>query len=105
SGRSLEEIVKMGKLAKEFTKELLAEGQIVYLEFDVQKTDRNGRYLAYVWLPDGRMLNEVLLREGYAQVYTIPPNVKYQKRFLEAQKYARENNKGFWSIEGFYPTN
>ncbi|MFN3976042.1 MAG: thermonuclease family protein [Aquificaceae bacterium] len=101
SGRSLEEIVEMGKIAKEFTKELLPKGETVYLEFDVQKTDKNGRYLAYVWLPDGRMLNEVLLKEGYAQVYTIPPNVKYQERFLQAQRYARENKKGLWGMGGF----
>ena len=96
TGRSLEEIIKMGRQAKEFTKSLLPKGEKVYLEFDVQKTDKYGRLLAYVWLSDGRMLNEVLIREGYAQVYTIPPNVKYQERFLEAQRYARENRKGLW---------
>lgn len=99
SGLSLEEITKMGKLAKEFTAELLLKDEVVYLEFDVQKTDRHGRLLAYVWLKDGRMLNEILVREGYAQVYTIPPNVKYQERFLSAQKYARENRKGLWGME------
>jgi len=96
TGQSLEEIIKMGRQAKEFTKRLLPKGEKVYLEFDVQKTDKYGRLLAYVWLSDGRMLNEVLIREGYAQVYTIPPNVKYQERFLEAQRYARENRKGLW---------
>ncbi|MFN3265126.1 MAG: thermonuclease family protein, partial [Aquificaceae bacterium] len=57
-----------------------------------------GRLLAYVWLSDGRMLNEVLVKEGYAMVYTIPPNVKYQERFLQAQRYARENRKGLWGM-------
>jgi micrococcal nuclease len=52
--------------------------------------------LAYVWLKDGRMLNEVLVREGMAQVYTIPPNVKYQDVLLKAQRQAREEGKGFW---------
>ncbi|RME11542.1 MAG: thermonuclease, partial [Aquificota bacterium] len=76
----------------------LPKGETVYLEFDVQKTDRYGRLLAYVWLSDGRMLNEVLVKEGYAMVYTIPPNVKYQERFLQAQRYARENRKGLWGM-------
>ncbi len=98
TGRSLEEIIKMGKMAKEYTKKLLPKGEKVYLEFDVQKTDRYGRLLAYVWLPDGRMLNEVLVKEGFAQVYTVPPNVKYQERLLQAQRYARENRKGLWGI-------
>jgi micrococcal nuclease len=96
SGLQKEEIIRMGKIAAEFTKKLLPEGEIVYLEQDVQKTDKYGRVLAYVWLKDGRMLNEVLVREGMAQVYTVPPNVKYQNVFLEAQRKAREEGKGFW---------
>ncbi|MCX8060755.1 MAG: thermonuclease family protein, partial [Aquificaceae bacterium] len=96
TGRSMEEIVKMGKEAKRFTQSLLPAGGKVYLEFDVQKTDRYGRLLAYVWLSDGRMLNEVIIKEGYAQVYTIPPNVKYQERLLSAQRRAREEGRGLW---------
>jgi len=96
SGLQREEILHMGKIAAEFTKKLLPEGEIVYLEQDVQKTDKYGRVLAYVWLKDGRMLNEVLVREGMAQVYTIPPNVKYQDVLLKAQRQAREEGKGFW---------
>ncbi len=98
SGQSLEHITRMGKLSAEFTKRMLPTGETVYLEFDVQKTDKYGRLLAYVWLSDGRMLNEVIVREGYAMVYTIPPNVKYQERLLQAQRYARENKKGLWGM-------
>ncbi len=96
TGMPVEDIIKMGKKAYEFTKRLIPEGTTVYLETDVQLTDKYGRILAYVWLPDGRMLNEVLVREGYAQVYTIPPNVKYQDVLLSAQGRAREEGKGFW---------
>ncbi len=98
TGQSVEEIIRMGKMSAEFTRRLLSAGKTVYLEFDVQKTDRYGRLLAYVWLEDGSMLNEVLVREGYATIYTIPPNVKYQERLLEAQRYARENRKGLWGL-------
>jgi len=96
TGLSREEIISMGKEATEFTKRFLPEGEVVYLEQDVQKTDKYGRVLAYVWLKDGRMLNEILVREGMAQVYTIPPNVKYQERLLKAQRLAMEEGKGFW---------
>ncbi|WP_448587820.1 thermonuclease family protein [Thermocrinis sp.] len=96
TGLSREEIISMGKEATEFTKRMLPKGEVVYLEQDVQPTDRYGRVLAYVWLKDGRMLNEVLIREGMAQVYTIPPNVKYQDRLLKAQKKAMEEKRGFW---------
>jgi len=34
--------------------------------------------------------------EGYAKVYTFPPNVKFQERFLKAQREAREEGKGLW---------
>ncbi|MCX8164529.1 MAG: thermonuclease family protein [Aquificaceae bacterium] len=98
SGRAMKEGLRMGKLARGVTESLLTQGKRVSLEFDVQRTDRYGRLLAYVWLPDGRMLNELLVREGYAQVYTIPPNVKYQERLLSAQRKAREEGKGLWGM-------
>ncbi len=94
-----EEIIEMGKIASQFTKKLIPPGTVVYLETDVQIHDRYGRLLAYVWLPDGRMLNEVLLREGYATIYTFPPNVRYVERFRQAQELAREEGKGFWKEE------
>jgi len=43
------------------------------------------------------MLNELLVKEGFAQVATYPPNIKYVDRFLKLQKEAREKNKGLWS--------
>lgn len=86
-----------GKLASEFTKDRL-EGKEVILEFDVQERDHYGRLLAYVWV-GGEMFNKVLLREGYAQVATYPPNVKYVEEFTAIQKQARENNKGLWDYE------
>jgi micrococcal nuclease len=73
-------------------------GEEVNLELDVQKIDPYGRLLAYVYLPDGQMFNETLLEEGYAQVATFPPNVKYVDRFLEAQREARAANRGLWGL-------
>lgn len=86
-----------GEEAYRFTTDTL-QGNSVALEFDVEKTDRYGRLLAYVWLPDGRMFNWVLVRQGYAQVATFPPNVEYTDRFLEAQRQAREAGKGLWGL-------
>ena len=91
-------IIAMGKRASFFTKTLV-EGKRVMLEFDAERRDRYGRLLAYVYLPDGRMLNAELLREGYAQVYTFPPNVKYVDEFLRLQREARENKRGLWAEE------
>ncbi|NPA33252.1 MAG: hypothetical protein GXO04_06465, partial [Aquificae bacterium] len=68
----VQKIVELGKKAKDFTKSLIPKGTEVILETDAQPFDKYGRVLAYVYLPDGRMLNEVLVKEGYATVYTIP---------------------------------
>ncbi len=84
-----------GPEASDFTKKQLV-GRKVKLEFDVQRKDRYGRLLAYVYLEDGTFLNDLLVREGYAQVATYPPNVKYQEKFIASQRYAREKQKGLW---------
>ena len=86
-----------GPEASAFTKSLLTVGLIVTLEKDVSERDRFDRLLRYVYLPDGRMLNEVLIAEGYAQVATFPPDVKYVDRMLAAQRAARDAGKGLWT--------
>ena len=86
-----------GSEASEFTRQHL-EGEEVSLELGVEKVDPYGRLLAYVYLPNGEMFNETLLEEGYAQVATFPPNVKYTDRFLEAQRESRAANRGLWGL-------
>jgi micrococcal nuclease len=73
----------------------LVSGRTVRLELDVQERDRYGRLLAYVWVGDV-MVNEELVRLGYAQVMTVPPNVRYQQRFLTREREARESGRGLW---------
>ncbi len=86
-----------GEKAAEYAEEKL-EGQRVTLRFDVEKTDQYDRLLAYVYLPDGSMFNETLLKEGYAQVATFPPNVRHLGSFETAQRMAREAERGIWSL-------
>lgn len=83
-----------GKEATEKNRELV-EGKRVYLEKDVQDKDKYGRLLRYVWVGD-TMVNAELVRLGYAYSYTHPPNVKYQKLFLQLEKEAREARRGLW---------
>lgn len=73
----------------------LVGGKRVRLELDVQSRDRYGRLLAYVWVSD-LMVNAELVRRGYAQVMTVPPNVRYQELFLKLQRDAREAGRGLW---------
>ncbi|MHB8171658.1 MAG: thermonuclease family protein [Thermincolia bacterium] len=84
-----------GKEASAYTRNLL-EGQQVLLVHDVEKKDKYGRLLAYVYLEDGRFVNEILVREGYAQVMTVPPNVVHAEDFLRWQREARNGGKGLW---------
>lgn len=69
-----------GEAASEYASDLL-EGEWVYLEYDLNQRDRYGRTLAYVYLEEGEMVQELLLREGYAQPDPVEPNTKYAQRF------------------------
>lgn len=86
--------VKEGKIASEYTKNLL-ENKKVRLEFDDEKKDVYERKLGYVFLDD-EFINEKLLKEGMAKLYTKTTNQKYSERLKKAEEYARENKKGFW---------
>lgn len=91
-----------GREASAFT-ERAVDGKTVWLEFDAQKRDRHGRLLAYVWLKepkdDGQaavragMLNAMILAEGYAQLATFPPNVKYVDIFTAILRWKRNQDK------------
>ena len=83
-----------GKEASAKNKELV-EGKLVKLEKDITDRDKYGRLLRYVWVGD-LFVNDELVRQGYAYVYTYPPDVKYTEQFVQAQKEARENNRGLW---------
>lgn len=77
--------------------ERLILGKKVRLEFDVEKQDKYGRTLAYVYVGDV-FINAELVKNGYAMVYTCPPNVKYAKTFLALQREARKVKRGLWGL-------
>ena len=74
----------------------LVEGKRVQLEKDVSDVDKYGRLLRYVYVDD-IFVNEYLVKNGYARAVSYPPDVKYQDVFKEAERIAREENKGLWS--------
>lgn len=98
SGKDLASIYELGKKSTDFLRTLVAPGDRVYLEYDAEKRETRGsRLLAYVYLESGVMLNEVLVRSGYALPYTVPPNIKYEDKFVRAAKDAREMRVGLWN--------
>jgi micrococcal nuclease len=90
-----------GKEAGDFNETLLDAGR-VKLVFDEELRDRFGRLLAYVYVNDvtqgsQTMLNAEILRRGFAQTLTIPPNDAFSGRFAEIEAEAREAGRGKWS--------
>jgi endonuclease YncB( thermonuclease family) len=73
----------------------LVGGKTVHLEKDVSETDKYGRLLRYVWVGE-LMINAEMVRQGYAQAATYPPDVKYKDRFLKLQQEARDAGRGLW---------
>jgi len=91
-----EPVSPLGEEATQFVRSLV-EGRVVQLEFDRQRLDRYNRLLAYVWLPDGRLLNEELIRAGYSAAETrFPYRRDMQKRFVAAEQQARNQQRGLW---------
>jgi micrococcal nuclease len=82
--------------ALRFNKQLV-EGKYIRVEFDVERRDDYGRLLGYVFLDD-TFVNAKLLEEGYAVLYTYPPNVKYVDLFVRLQEQARKKRKGMWGV-------
>jgi len=73
-----------------------AKGSRVTLTFDDTRRDRHGRLLAYVHLPDGRLLNRVLLEEGLVIVYRRFP-LALKQDFLAAEAEAKVRGLGLWA--------
>lgn len=97
SGEDIKKIISLGQEATRYVKILVKPGDPLRVEFDRQIRDKYGRLLGYVYLPSGKMLNEEIVKAGYANLMTYPPNVKYEEKFLRAYREARENNRGLWS--------
>ncbi len=57
--------------------------------------DKYGRLLAYVVLPDGRAMNEILLKEGLAKVYRRSDHDE-RDRYLHLEEKARRACLGLW---------
>lgn len=76
---------------------LIPVGSEVRLEYDVERTDRYDRTLAYVYrASDNLFLNAAQIRDGFAQAYTVPPDVAHAEEFVALQREARDADRGLW---------
>lgn len=96
-----QKILQLGNRASNYTRELLPKKSTVFLEFDLSRRDKYQRLLAYAWITRGkpdstRMVNEEILKSGYAYTLTIPPNLKYRQRLAAAFAEGRREKRGLW---------
>ena len=87
-----------GTEASAFNHTLVA-GKTVRLEKDISETDKYGRLLRFVYLEDGTLVNETLVREGYASASAFPPDITKQDLFFAAEREARAAHAGLWNPE------
>jgi len=71
------------------------KGKEVRLSLDREERDDYGRLLAYVTLPDGRLLNRILLEKGFAIVFRRY-DFRRKDEFLAAEAEARRGGEGLW---------
>lgn len=86
-----------GEEASEFTKSMVLN-KPVKLVFEKGLRDKYGRLLAHVILKDGEYLNGMLVRNGYARVEVVPPNVKSSDYFYRLQDMAVKEKAGLWGL-------
>lgn len=89
-----------GERAKRHLEDILHSSRNVYVEYDVERRDKYGRLLAYIRTTGGRLVNAEMLKDGYAVLFTFPPNVKHVEEFTSAQRQARESKRGIWGKDG-----
>jgi endonuclease YncB( thermonuclease family) len=80
---------------------MMIDKTIVSLERDMSDTDKYGRLLRYVFAGE-LFVNLEMVKRGFANIFTVPPDIKYADELLEAERYARENNLGLWEISAGY---
>ena len=90
-----------GAQAAAALEQIIPVGSTVRLEFDVRRTDRYNRTLAYLYTERGVLVNEALVRAGYAVPVVYPPNVRHVERIRAAAEQARAARAGLWAADGF----
>ncbi|MCF8032109.1 MAG: thermonuclease family protein [Desulfarculaceae bacterium] len=100
--RTPEQEAEAGKASRQGMLGLVKEGDAVVLVDGRPQSaprDRYGRLLAFVYLPDGRLLNQELIAQGWARVYQRF-EFRHKADFLLAEKEARKAKRGLWAKGG-----
>ena len=82
--------------ASDALKRLFKNSPSVSLVYGKEKHDHYQRLLAHVFTSDGKNVQSLLLRQGYARAITFPPNTRFARCYLQQERMARCNKKGLW---------
>lgn len=85
----------MGKRASDYTKSELKKAKKIQIQYDGNKTDKYGRRLAWIWV-DGKLLQDKLVRKGYARVYYIYGKYRYTDILKTSERKAKKKKLGIW---------
>jgi micrococcal nuclease len=85
-----------GPQASAFSKRVLGDAGRVRYRVAPEPVDSYGRSLVYLWLPDGRFFNAMLVRGGYARTLPYPPNTRYATLFQRLAEQAARAGRGLW---------
>lgn len=88
---------RFGFFARSALATLLPAGSTFEYEVDQTSHDARGRVLAYVFLEDERLVNEIMVRQGYAFYAASQDNQRYAERLRMAEQRAREDRIGVWA--------
>jgi len=94
-----------GRRAKEHLIDIMNHSDwMVTMETDKVVTDKYGRTLVYLWTKNNMLINELMVLDGYAVLFTIKPNVRYRERLTLAEKLVRQEKIGIWGPKGLKET-
>ncbi len=89
-----------GDRAREHLRKILKDLRWkVSVEVGLEQFDKYNRLLVYLW-SDNTLINEQMLLDGFAVLFTMQPNSKYADQFRKAQRIAREKKLGIWGPDG-----
>ena len=97
-------LAEWGLKTKEFARNVL-DHETVYIEFDELAGLKGyyGRYLAYVYLPNGTDFNALLIKNGLARVY-VEGTFKKENEYLKLENYAKTHKIGLWAYSTYTVT-
>jgi micrococcal nuclease len=91
-------LIKLGFLSFNFLKDQVNLGEVCTLVQEKNNlVDKYGRHLGYLILNDGRVLNEIMIKEGYAKPYN-EVFCEMLPMYQELNLQAKSSLKGLYSI-------